>query len=75
VLAADLPRGQRQCLGEGQDRPKTWVELSPSPVEREAVDQAVVMRECTERRPVMRDSVAAPVRAGDRDRDGLPLRA
>lgn len=74
VLLSDLSGGQRELLGKGQDRPQSIHEIGFPPVGGEGPNEGVVLSDRTERRPVMLDSVMAPVDGGDHHTDGLPLR-
>lgn len=75
VLPPDPVRLDRELLGESQDGVEALIQIGLSPVPGERTDEFLVLRDQTERRPVMLDSVPAPVDRGDHDGDGLALGA
>lgn len=68
-----LARLQGELLRIGEDRVQARVELCLPPPLGDRADELLIPRDRTERRPVMCDSVAAPVDPGDHHGDGLAL--
>lgn len=73
VLPPHLVRLESELFGEGEDGAQTLIEVGRSPTLAERPDQIVVLRNQTERRPVMFDSVAAPVQRGYDHGNRLPV--
>jgi hypothetical protein len=74
VPTPDPTRLERQLLGEREDGTEPLRQLGAAPIPGEVEDESCISSDLTERRPVMCDSVTAPVRRGHDDRDRFTLR-
>lgn len=74
VVAPHPARLEGELFGEGKDSAEALIHSGGPPLPAERPDEIFIPRDQTERRPVMLDSVVAPVRGGDHHRDRLAFR-